>query len=413
MVIVLVGLVLYTVLGGADFGAGFWQLVAGRGEQGRRIRDHAHQANAPVWEANHVWLILAITVLWTGYPTVFGSVFSTLAIPIFVAAIGIVFRGLAYTLQNATSAPKQRRAIDLGFAVSSILTPFMLGTVIGGIASGRVPVGNALGDEVTSWVNPTSILSGCLAVATGAFLAAVYLTADARRLGEPDLADAFRVRALGSGVAAGAIAAAGLIVINHDAHDLYNGLTTGWGLAAVIISGIGGIASIALVWFRHPGAARTSAAVAVAAILFGWAAAQRPFVLPGLTLEEAAAGNATMIAILISIGIGVVVLFPSLALLFRLSLSGAFDTAAQAVRHPVPGPDAPRPSWSGRAAIAFLLIGIALLTIADPPIAHIFGVIGFAIAAIAGFTAVGPDVLAAQDSRVSADPPGRRHRSRR
>ena len=192
MVIVLVGLVLYTVLAGADFGAGFWQLVAGGGEHGRRIRDHAHHANAPVWEANHVWLILVITVLWTGYPTVFGSVFSTLAIPIFVAAIGIVFRGLAYTLQNATSVPRQRRAIDLGFAVSSILTPFMLGTVIGAIASGRVPVGNAAGDEVTSWVNPTSILSGCLAVATGAFLAAVYLAADARRLASSDLADTFR-----------------------------------------------------------------------------------------------------------------------------------------------------------------------------------------------------------------------------
>ena len=160
MVIVLVGLILYTVLAGADFGAGFWQLIAGGGERGRQIRDHAHHANAPVWEANHVWLILVITVLWTGYPTVFGSVFSTLAIPIFIAAIGIVFRGLAYTLQNATMEPRQRRLIDMTFAVSSIITPYMLGTVIGAIASGRVPVGNAAGDLVTSWVNPTSILPG-------------------------------------------------------------------------------------------------------------------------------------------------------------------------------------------------------------------------------------------------------------
>ena len=120
-----------------------------------------------------------------------------------------------------------------------------------------------------------------------------------------------------------------------------------------------------------------------------------------------------MIAILISIGIGAVVLFPSLALLFRLSLSGAFDPAVRPVRHREPGPDAPRPSWSGRAAIAFLLIGIVLLTIADSPIAHIFGVIAFAMAAVAGFTAVGPDVLAAQDSPASAEPPARRHRSRR
>jgi hypothetical protein len=234
-------------------------------------------------------------------------------------------------------------------------------------------------------------------VATGAFLAAVYLAADARRLRASDLADAFRLRALASGAAAGAIAIAGLIVIDHDAHRLYGGLTGGWVLTSVIVSGLGGIASFILVWFRRYGVARASAAVAVAAVLFGWAAAQRPFVLPGLTLSEAAAGNATMIAILISIGIGVVVLFPSLALLFRLSLSGVFDPAALRVRHREPGPDAPRPSWSGRAAIGFLLIGVVLLTIADSPIAHIFGVIAFAMAGVAGFTAVGPDVLAAQD----------------
>src|SRR5689334_10283222 len=137
--IVLIGLILYTVLGGADFGAGVWQLLAGTGARSRHIRDHAHHANAPVWEANHVWLILVITVLWTGYPAVFGAIFSTLAIPIYVAALGIILRGMTYALQNAADA-RTRRLIETTFAVSSILTPFMLGTVIGAIASGRVPV---------------------------------------------------------------------------------------------------------------------------------------------------------------------------------------------------------------------------------------------------------------------------------
>ncbi len=401
MLIVLVGLVLYTVLAGADFGAGFWQLIAGRGQHGRDIRDHAHHANAPVWEANHVWLILVITVLWTGYPTVFGSIFSTLAIPIFVAAVGIVFRGLAYTLQSATSQPRQRRIIDTTFAVSSILTPFMLGTVIGAIASGRVPVGNAAGDMIISWINPTSIMSGCLAVMTGAFLAAVYLAADARRLESPSLAAAFRVRALFSGVVTGALAIGGIFVVKSDADRIYAGLTSGWGLVGVILSAAAGVVSIGLVWARRYGPARASAALAVAAILFGWAAAQRPLVLPGLTLANAAAADSTMIAIIISIALGAVILFPSLALLFRLSLGGRFDPAATRVRNVRPGPDARRPKAHGRVALASLVIGIALLNIADSPIAHLFGVLALAITAVAAFAAVGPDVLAAKEPPVS------------
>jgi cytochrome d ubiquinol oxidase subunit II len=295
------------------------------------------------------------------------------------------------------------------FAVSSIITPYMLGTVIGAIASGRVPVGNAAGDLVTSWVNPTSILSGCLAVVTGAFLAAVYLAADARRLDEPRLADAFRGRALIAGAAAGALAIAGLIVEDHDAPRIYNGLTTGWGLTAVIISGVAGIASLGLTWIRRYGTARASAALAVAALLSGWAAAQRPFVLPGLTLSAAAAADSTMIAIIISIALGAVILFPSLGLLFRLSLAGRFDPGALRAQAPKAGPDAPRPAWSARVAIAGLLIGIVLLTIADAGVAHIFGIVALVVAAFAGFTAIGPDELARNDTPINATPA--RHRS--
>ena len=173
LLIALIALVLYTVLAGADFGAGFWQLLAGPGEHGRALRNHAHRANAPVWEANHVWLILVLTVVWTAYPTFFGSVCSTLAIPLFLAALGIVFRGLCYALHYATDNPRQRRVIDTTFSISSILTPFMLGTTVGAIASGRVPVGNAAGEPISSWTNVTSLISGALAVSVGAFLAAV------------------------------------------------------------------------------------------------------------------------------------------------------------------------------------------------------------------------------------------------
>jgi cytochrome d ubiquinol oxidase subunit II len=389
----LAGLVLYTVLGGADFGAGLWQLLSGPGQHGRAIRDHAHHAIAPVWEANHVWLIFVLTVTWTAFPVAFGSLASTLTIPISVAALGIVFRGLAYALQSATDVPRERRVIDMTFAISSILTPFMLGASVGAIASGRVPVGNAAGDLVTSWINPTSILTGCLAVTVGAFLAAVYLAADAARIGELALQQAFRTRALATGVITGAVAVAGLVVIGHDARHVYQGLTSGYGLAAVIVSAGAGIGTLVLVWGSRFQLARLSAALAVAALLAGWAAAQRPTVLPGLTLHQAAAGRPTMIAVVVAVVAGGLILAPSLGLLFRLVLSGGFDPDTQQALPPPTG----RPASPGaavnpaRLAAVCLLAGFVLLTLIDSGIAHIFGVLALLAAAALAFAAVTAD----------------------
>jgi cytochrome d ubiquinol oxidase subunit II len=402
----LAGLVLYTVLAGADFGAGLWELLSGPGQRGREIRDHAHHAIAPVWEANHVWLIFVLTVTWTAFPVVFGSIASTLMVPISLAALGIIFRGLAYALQSATDVPRERRVIDLTFAVSSVLTPFMLGATIGAIASGRVPVGNAAGDLVTSWVNPTSILAGCLAVAVGAFLAAVYLAADAARLGEAILERAFRWRALAAGVVTGAVALAGLPVLHHDARHIYAGLTSGYGLAAVIVSACAGTGTLVLVWMSRFQLARATAAIAVAAVLAGWAAAQRPTVLPGLTLHAAAAPRTTLIAVTVAVVAGGVILAPSLGLLFRLVLTGGLDPQ----QAPAPEPASrPRQAGSGdrarRAAgpaLVCLLAGVVLLTGLDAGVAHVFGVLALLAAGLLGFAAVTPGELAddgANDAR--------------
>jgi cytochrome bd ubiquinol oxidase subunit II len=394
-VVVVIGLILYTLLAGADFGAGVWQLSAGRGERGRDIRDHAHHANAPVWEANHVWLILVITVLWTAYPRVFGAIFSTLAIPIFLAALGIILRGMSYALQNAANA-RQRRYIDLSFAAASILTPYMLGTVVGAIASGRVPPGNALGAEVGSWTGPTSILAGFLAVTTGAFLAAVFLAADAERLREPGLVDAFRTRALIAGVVAGGLALGGLFVVRSDAPRLYDGLTSGWGLVPVVVSGVAGLVAMGLVVLRRFTAARLSAALAVAAVIVGWAVAQRPYLLPTtLTVEAAAASDTTLIALIVSLAVGAAVLFPSLVLLFRLTLAGHFDPTSQGPPPVAGGPvSRERRKHAAQTGIGFFITGFVLLTIAEPTVAHIFGLILLGIAMFAGFRAVGPVELA-------------------
>lgn len=328
LVLVLVGLIAYTVLGGADFGAGVWFLLSGRGPDRRRLREHTFHAMGPVWETNHVWLIFVLVVCWTAYPVAFGSMASTLAVPLFIAALGVIMRGTAYALRSGNPSPRQDSVIGLVFSLSSVLTPLALGMAIGGIASGRVPVGNAEGDLVSSWLNPTSLLVGVLAVATSAYIAAVFLAADAARQDDELMSEAFRSRALAAGVVAGAIALGGLAVVHEDASSLFEGLTEGGGLA-LLASAAAGVATLVLVARSRFEPARYTAAVAVAAIVAGWGVAQSPTFLPGLTVEEAAAENSTLIALLVGLGVGAFILVPSLFVLFRLVLTGRFDPGAR------------------------------------------------------------------------------------
>ena len=329
MVLILAGLAAYAVLGGADFGAGLWELTA-RGRSGAERREHIHHAMAPVWEANHVWLIFVLVVCWTAYPTAFASIASTLTVPLSIAAVGIILRGTSYALRSGEPSPRQEGALSVVFALSSILTPFALGAAAGAIASGRVPVGNAGGDLFASWINPTSVLVGLLAVGSAAYLAAVHLAGDARRADLPELASLFRARALRAAVVVGALALAGPLVLRADARPLYDGLSSGGGLVAGFLSGAAGLTALVLIYRWRFDLARASAAVAVSAIIAGWGLSQQPSFLPGLTLEQAAAGHSTLVAIAAASVLGVLVLGPSLALLFRLGLTGRFDTEAQA-----------------------------------------------------------------------------------
>jgi len=324
--LVILGVTAYAVLGSADFGAGFWDLTAGGAERGGAVRGMVQRSMSPVWEANHVWLIFVLVMVWTAFPVAFGSIFSTLSIPLFLAALGIIFRGAAFVLRGQAATMNEARGLGALFALSSVLVPFCFGAVIGGVASGRVEVGNAEGDAWSSWLNPTSVLIGALAVLSGAHLAAVFLTGDSARAGHPELVRAFRARALGSGVVTGVVALAGLLVLRSDARDLYDGLTSGDGLAMVIVSGLAGLATLALVWTGRHGAARASAAVAVAALVVGWALAQDPYLLPGeLTLDQGAAADAVLSAVVVSMTVGALILAPSLWWLYRLTLQGRLD----------------------------------------------------------------------------------------
>lgn len=397
MVFILAGVVLYAVLAGADFGAGFWTLLSGPGEHGAELRDSAHHSMGPVWEANHVWLIFVLTVFWTAYPTAFGSIASTLGVPLFIAGLGIVTRGAAYALRSGAFGVREQVVIDGLFAVSSILTPFALGTMVGAIATGSVPVGNAAGAHFSSWLGATQILIGVIAVVTCAYLAAVYLAADCTRRGELELARDFRLRALAAGPLAGGLAVAGLAALHHSAYPLYHELLEGRALPAVIVSAVAGIAAIGLVYRRLFEPARYVAALAIAAVLAGWALAQWPTILPGLDLSQAAAPHDTLVAVTVAVLGGAAIIFPSLVWLFRLSLRGGFDPAAETEQVPSGAPAAPshgeRPAIAGRLAVAALIVGVGLLVFADARPLHAVGVAALIAFVVTGFLWLAPALL--------------------
>jgi cytochrome d ubiquinol oxidase subunit II len=394
LVFVLTGLVLYTVLGGADFGAGFWQLFAGRGDRAATIREHAHHSMGPVWEANHVWLIFVLTVLWTAYPRAFSSIASTLAVPLFIAVIGIIFRGAAYALRAGAASARESGVIDTIFSLSSILTPFALGASIGAIATNRVPVGNAAGHLFSSWLNPTSVFIGVLAVASCAYLAAVYLAADAAHAHEADLERAFRLRALGAGVVSGAIAVAGIFIVGSDSHSLRHSLLSGSALPAVIASALAGLATLALVYVRRFQTARYTAAAAVAAVIAGWALARWPTILPELTVNRAAAGHDTLVWVIAAVLGGAIILFPSLGLLFGLALTGRFHADESAAAPASTSQPAAAPiGLLARSALAGLVVGFGLLNIGDAAWMHAVGVVCLLAAGVLAFRAVVADGL--------------------
>jgi cytochrome d ubiquinol oxidase subunit II len=314
----------YAVFGGADFGAGFWSLFA-HGDRGRRARELIDWAIGPVWEANHVWLIFVLVVLWTGFSSTFGSIFSTLFIPLSLAALGIVMRGAGFAFHKSARRLRGRAFAERLFGVSSLLTPFFMGTVVGAVASGRVPVGNAAGDPVTSWLNATSLLIGALFVATSAYLAAVFLVSDARRAGDPDLERYFTTRALGAAVVAGVFAAAGIVDLHADAPYVYDGLT-GDALPLVIVSALCGVGVLVLLRRGARRGARALAVGAVVAVVWGWGIAQHPYLLPkDLTIEAGAAPADTLTSVLIVFGFAVVLVGPSLALLYTLAQKGMVE----------------------------------------------------------------------------------------
>ena len=317
LVLVWLSLTAYALLAGADFGAGFWDLVAGDARHGRSRRSLIEHSIGPVWESNHVWLIYVLVVTWTAFPPLFAAIASTLYIPLSLIALGIIARGSAFAFRKVVDEVGLQRLFGAAFALSSVLTPYFLGAAAGGVASGRVPPGVAHGNVITSWANPTSTACGILGVGLCAYLSAVYLTAEARRGGHHDLAEYFRRQGLFTGVAVGVLSLASLAVVHSDAPDLYHSLTHR-GLPLVISSMLMGAVSLVLLARRNYASVRVSAAAAVAAILWAWGYGRYPELLPGLKAGQAASAHATLQATALTSAVGLTILLPSLAWLFIL-----------------------------------------------------------------------------------------------
>ena len=308
----------YALFGGADFGAGFWDLVAGGADRGQRPRDVIDRSIGPVWEANHVWLIFIFVVLWTGFSEAYASITLTLFVPLTLAAFGIVLRGSSFAFRKTVFRTRDRRNFGAAFALSSVLVPYCMGAIAGAVASGRVPAGGVAGDPWDSWVNPTSVLGGILAVVVVAYLAAVYLVWDARRLDDASLAEYFRRRAIGAAVIAGVVAFVGVFVLRDDARYVFDGLTSR-ALPFVIVSAVGGTVSLVLLLRDAERGARLLAMIAVASVVIGWGVAQWPYMLPtSLKVSEAAAPSGTLSTLVVATVLLLVVVVPGFILLYVL-----------------------------------------------------------------------------------------------
>ena len=313
--VMFLAIVMYAVFGGADFGSGIWDLTAGDTKKGsgtRRLIDHAI---GPVWEANHVWLIFVLVFLWSGFPTAFTTLMTDLAIPFWLAALGIVARGAAFAFRKYAPTLRLAQLSGVIFAVSSLVTPFFFGTIAGAVASGETVSDGAW----PAWLQTTSILGGLLAISTCTFLAGVLLTAEADRLGDQDLADELAAKSLIGGIATGMIALTGFPILLTNDQVLVDGLL-GPALPIAILSGLSAFATIYLLRGQRYSAARVSAGAAVGLVTVGWGVAQYPWIIVDqISIDEAAGAQATLIGLLIAAAIAAALIVPSLLYLFALA----------------------------------------------------------------------------------------------
>jgi cytochrome d ubiquinol oxidase subunit II len=316
-----VGITLYAVLGGADFGAGVWEFNTGL-QASERERALIYRAIGPVWEANHVWLIFVIVAMFSAFPTAFAALSRALWLPLLLSLVGIVFRGAAYAFRShAVASARQQAAWGAVFALTSTSAPFFLGAAVGAVASGKLAVtadGGFTGNYLTGWITPLAIFNGFFTVGMCAYVAAVFLAREAYVTNDADLTLIWRRRALVIGAAMGILAAAGLVFVAVDAPHLWTGFRErAWILVALsVATGLASLAALWRNWFRTAGVA---VAATVATVVWGWALGQSPWLVPpAISIHSAKAGDVVLRLVAWSIAGGTLLLVPALAYLFYL-----------------------------------------------------------------------------------------------
>ena len=373
-VILMVVIAAYALFGGADFGGGIWDLIAGGAERGAAPRELIDESITPVWEANHVWLVFILVLAWTAFPPAFAAIMTALFVPLSLSLLGIVLRWAGFAFRHTAERLQARRFTGAVFASASLITPFFLGTVVGAIVTGQVPVHPA-GNVLAAWTSPTAILTGFLFVAACAYISAVFLVLEARQRGRQDLMRYFSLRATAAGVVTGALAGGTFAELSNSAPHVFDRLT-GIALPLLAISIAAGIAVLAMLWLRwyHAVFLRATAAIAVATVVWGWGLAQYPYLLPtSLPLALGSAPTGSLVAEFVVAGLAVLVVAPGFALLYflqqrRLLTAVESDADLRLAAHldqALPGqPAAPAPAGA-RMTTALVMVMIAIRAIKE------------------------------------------------
>ncbi len=327
--VILVAVCAYGVLAGADFGGGVWDLFA-HGPRKKEQRAAIARAMAPVWEANHVWLIFVIVLLFTALPGAFALLVTALFIPFHLALVGIVLRGAAFVFRahapraaaGTGEVSRFSRHTGVIFGVASTVTPLLMGMALGSVSAGRIetsPPGTAPVADSLAWLSPMALFTGLLALALCAYVAAVFLAWESQVRGDTGLTEDFRHRALRTGGVVVALTVCVIPLLAHEAPSLARALFTVRAFPVVLTGGVAALVAGFALLRRHLHLARIATVVQIAALLGGWGLAQYPYVLyPSLTLAQAAAPDTTLRFLLASLPFAALLLGPSLWLLFRV-----------------------------------------------------------------------------------------------
>ncbi len=373
--ILIVVIAAYALFGGADFGGGIWDLLAGGAERGAPPRELIDESITPVWEGNHVWLVFILVLTWTAFPPAFAAIFSALFVPLSLSVFGIVLRGSGFAFRHTAQRLHMRQLTGAVFAGASLITPFFMGTVVGAIVTGQVPVHPA-GNVLAAWTSPTAILTGFLFVAACAYISAVYLVLEARQRGRHDLTGYFSLRATVAGVVTGALAGGTFAELSTSTPYVFHRLT-GIALPLVAISIAAGIAVLGMLWLRWYNALflRATAAIAVATVVWGWGLAQYPYLFPtSLPLAAGSAPTGSLDQEFVVAGLAVVLVAPGFALLYFLQqrrvLTAADSDAdlrlAAQLEQAVPSqPAAAPPPTETRITTALVFVILAIKAIKD------------------------------------------------